>query len=136
VKKEAGAAVLTLVAAFTSSPNGAISADENERLLDPCSAWDRTFPAPAGGAYRGPRKLHHVEPKFPREVTSPLWLGAVVLDTSGAVKAVHRVRPVTGDAALDEAVTKAVKQWRYEPYLVDGKPTEVCVAVSLQIHVR
>jgi protein TonB len=41
---------------------------------------------------------------------------------SGAVKQVSVVR--AGDSRLAEAALHAVKQWRYNPYILNGSPVE------------
>lgn len=59
--------------------------------------------------------------------------GTVVLrltiDERGTVT---QVRAVSGDAELAKAAVDAVKQWRYAPYLQDGKPTAVTTTVNFE----
>jgi TonB family protein len=66
------------------------------------------------------RLSHTVTPKYPADASAD---GTVVLkevvDETGKVAG---VRLVEGDAALANAAILAVKQWRYRPYLRDGKP--------------
>ena len=54
-----------------------------------------------------------------------------VIDERGAVKALQLVE---GDTALADAAMKAVKQWRYKPYIRDGKalPFQTIVLVDFQ----
>jgi TonB family protein len=52
----------------------------------------------------------------------------VIITTSGTVT---QVQPVTGDSALVRSATEAVKQWVYEPTLVDGQPVEVDTVIEL-----
>jgi TonB family protein len=54
-----------------------------------------------------------------------------VVDESGDVAA---VRLVEGNAALATAAINAVKQWRYRPYIRDGKamPFQTIVIVDFQ----
>jgi TonB family protein len=51
------------------------------------------------------------------------------LDSDGAVRT---VRIVSGNRALAAAAAKAVRQWRYRPYLKDGQPvaTETNIVIS------
>jgi TonB family protein len=51
------------------------------------------------------------------------------LDSEGAVRT---VRIVSGNRALAAAAAKAVRQWRYRPYLKDGQPvaTETNIVIS------
>ncbi len=68
------------------------------------------------------RLAHGVEPKFPVEARSGDGQGTIVLkevvDENGKVAG---VRLVEGDAILATAAIQAVKQWRYRPYVRNGK---------------
>jgi protein TonB len=44
------------------------------------------------------------------------------IDTKGDIST---LKVVQGDPILAEAAAKAVKQWRYRPYVLNGKPVEV-----------
>jgi len=107
-----------------------------EQLLDPCAAWNPSFAVPSGGPFNPPKKIRHVVPRLPAEVSSTTWLGAVVVNEKGGITEVHRVRPVNSDSAVDAAVQKAIRGWRYEPYMVNGTATPICLAVKVQIHAR
>ncbi len=68
------------------------------------------------------RLTYSVAPKYPIEALSGKTEGTVVLkavvDDSGKIDS---VRLVEGNATLATAAIQAVKQWRYRPYLRDGK---------------
>jgi protein TonB len=68
------------------------------------------------------RLAHSVPPKYPVEARSGAAQGTVVLkaviDETGKVDG---LRLVEGNATLATAAIKAVKQWRYRPYVRDGK---------------
>jgi TonB family protein len=68
------------------------------------------------------RLTYSVAPKYPVEALSAKTEGTVVLkavvDDSGKIDG---VRLVEGNATLATAAIQAVKQWRYRPYLRDGK---------------
>ena len=51
------------------------------------------------------------------------------VDSDGTVRT---VRVVSGNRALAAAAVRAVRQWRYRPYLQDGQPiaTETNIAIS------
>jgi protein TonB len=70
------------------------------------------------------RLAHTVQPNFPVEARGQAQAqGTVVLkevvDENGKVEG---LRLVEGNAALATAAIQAVKQWRYRPYVRDGKP--------------
>jgi protein TonB len=68
------------------------------------------------------RLAHSVPPKYPVEARSGAAQGTVVLkavvDENGKVEG---LRLVEGNATLATAAIQAVKQWRYRPYVREGK---------------
>ncbi len=81
------------------------------------------------------RLAHSVPPKNPIEARSGGAEGTVVLkavvDENGKVEG---LRLVEGNATLATAAIQAVKQWRYRPYVRDGKaqPFQTVVIVDFQ----
>ena len=83
------------------------------------------------------RLTHSVPAQYPAEARSgeAQGQGTIVLkevvDETGKVEG---VRLVEGDAALANAAIKAVKQWRYRPYVRDGKalPFQTVVIIDFQ----
>jgi protein TonB len=82
------------------------------------------------------RLAHGVQPNFPVEARGQAQAqGTVVLkevvDENGKVEG---LRLVEGNAALATAAIEAVKQWRYRPYIRDGKaqPFQTIVIVDFQ----
>ena len=81
------------------------------------------------------RLLHHATPVYPAEARKAGVEGTVVLKAViSETGAVHGVRVVEGNPALTAAAVAAVKQWRYRPYLRDGKtlPFQTIVLVEFQ----
>ncbi len=80
------------------------------------------------------RLAHSIAPKYPADARAGAE-GTVVLkevvDETGKVAA---VRLVEGDATLATAAMQAVKQWRYRPYVRDGKiePFQTVVILDFQ----
>jgi TonB family protein len=68
------------------------------------------------------RLVHHVPPTLPRGAAAQALEGTVILktvvDDTGKVESVHLVE---GNPTLADAAIRAVKQWRYRPYVRDGK---------------
>jgi protein TonB len=81
------------------------------------------------------RLLYHVPPALPKGATAQELEGTVILktmvDDTGKVESVHLVE---GNPALADAAIQAVKQWRYRPYVRDGKslPFQTVVLVDFQ----
>src|SRR5208282_3001477 len=81
------------------------------------------------------RLAHSVAPKYPAEARAAVADGTVILkavvDANGKVEG---LRLVEGNASLATAAIEAVKQWRYRPYVRDGKaqPFQTVVIVDFQ----
>jgi TonB family protein len=81
------------------------------------------------------RLVHHVLPTLPEGANAQGLEGTVVLkmvvDDSGKVESVHLIE---GNPALADAAIHAVEQWRYRPYVRDGKslPFQTVVLVDFQ----
>jgi TonB family protein len=73
------------------------------------------------------------EPQYPADALAAHRSGDVVLEvvvkTDGSVAS---TRPVSGDPVLAAAASDAVRTWRYDPYRVQGRPTEFQTDVTLK----
>ena len=55
-----------------------------------------------------------------------------MLDTVIAADgSVERVNPISGNVQLADAAARAVRQWRYKPYVVDGRKVPVHTQVRV-----
>lgn len=69
---------------------------------------------------------HRVEPVYPVQARAQRLEGNVVLDVRiGEDGIVRDVKTISGSPILAAAAMTAVKQWRYSPFLLSGKPTAV-----------
>jgi periplasmic protein TonB len=85
-----------------------------------------------GGNLVAPKLVRKVNPEYPAlaaqaRVAAVLILEAEV-DTHGQVQTVRVLR---GQPLFDEAAVAAVKQWRYQPLLLNGVPTDFVLTVTL-----
>lgn len=94
-----------------------------------------------GRSVRAPKKLRDVPPKYPElppgTVGSGVWLGEVLIDNAGKVAHVWPIREVKfvpPFPAFNNALTDAMRQWEFEPLLVQGKPTAFCMTVTVNIN--
>ena len=83
-------------------------------------------------AFMGNRLLGRVEPAYPSESRGKPIAGVVivrvVIDKSdGVLQADY----VSGPAVLVPAAIEAVKQWKYQPYLLNGEAVEVESTVEI-----
>jgi protein TonB len=88
-----------------------------------------------GGQIKTPKLVHSVPPVYP-ELGVKARLSAVLIleaqvDTGGRVKTVSVLR---GAPLFDEAAVEAVKQWRYQPLLLNGVPTEFILTVTVKFN--
>jgi protein TonB len=84
-----------------------------------------------------PKLLRKVEPQFPTVALKAHISGRVLLeaitDISGRVKT---VRVIMGHPLLRAAAVQAVKQWIYEPYMINGNPRPVIFTVSVNFSLQ
>lgn len=77
-----------------------------------------------------PKLVSRVMPVYPADAAKEHVSGDVVMEVNlkddGTVE---RVNVIDGPSSLLEATTNAVKQWRYQPLLVNGKPVVKFVVV-------
>jgi protein TonB len=92
-------------------------------------------PIRVGGNIRVPLKLHDVRPAYPESMRAEGREADVQLEATiagdGSVSAAHvvsaQIHPDFAIAAID-----AVRQWRYSPTLLNGKPIEVVMTVAVR----
>jgi TonB family protein len=76
--------------------------------------------------------IHRVEPEYPEEARNRQLQGAVVLDIHiGQDGTVQETKLVSGEPLLGDAAMAAVRQWRFQPRLVDGAPAEMQTRITL-----
>jgi protein TonB len=85
-----------------------------------------------GGQIVAPKLMRSVQPVYPEIAKLSRVQGLVILEalvgTNGAVKTVKVLR---GNPLLEEAAMEAVRQWRYQPLLLNGEPTEFILSVTV-----
>ena len=83
-----------------------------------------------------PRKTWNVTPEYPRLARLRRIDGIVILevtvDRQGEVSSVSVLRSAEG---LVEAAVEAVRQWRYEPTIVNGSPVSVIFTETVRFQI-
>lgn len=104
-----------------------------ERYRSPnAAASQQPPPIKLAGSIMAQRLLHRVEPQYPLEAEKSKLQGVVVLDTViGTDGSVKELRPVSGPDLLVEAATDAVRWWRFQPYMVNGRPVAVETTIEV-----
>jgi TonB family protein len=90
-----------------------------------------------GGDLRPPKKIKDVPPVYPAEAQEARVQGVVIMevriDERGTVT---DVRPLRSIPLLDQAAIDAVKQWQYEPTLLNGVAVPVIMTVTVNFTLR
>lgn len=114
----------------------AFARNVQEIMLDRSSSSASVAPASTlitlpAGLMTG-RLVHKVAPVYPAWARANHIAGTVVLrawiSMAGRIK---NLIPVSGPRELMEPSIGAVQQWRYRPYVVNGKPVEVTTDIQL-----
>jgi protein TonB len=86
-----------------------------------------------GGHIHPPKLVHKVEPVYPSLALEARLSMLVILEAQVDIRGqVKSVRVLRGHPLFDDAALAAVKQWRYQPLLLNGTPTEFILTVTLQ----
>jgi len=75
---------------------------------------------------------HQVTPTYPRQALPLRLEGPVVLEATVSESGrLENVKVVSGHSLLARAATDAVSQWRYRPYLLNGKPVRMQTKITV-----
>lgn len=129
-----------------SAATGSINAPHVElprsvgQLPEPPAPVKET-PAPQrvriGGTVKNGRLLKSVQPIYPEMAKAMHLQGKVKLAaTVGPDGRVKSVKLISGNPTFARAAEAAVKQWVYEPSLLDGEPVQVVNEVELDFNLR
>jgi TonB family protein len=98
--------------------------------LDPPSSKDKK------GDIKKPRLIRKVDPNYPEKAKKAGIQGRVVVTAvTDVFGCVVEAKVIKGPEALRETAVNAIKQWVYEPYLINGvpKPVKFTVVVSFNL---
>ena len=92
-------------------------------------------PIRAGGQIKEPTLIHRVEPVYPllalaRQLEGVVILEAIV-DNEGRVESVKVLR---SPGVFEQAAVEAVRQWRYSPVILNGRPERFILTVVVSFH--
>jgi TonB family protein len=78
------------------------------------------------------RKVHHVDPVKPPQAQSAGASGVVILQiTVAADGTVTNAKVLRSIPPLDQAALDAVRQWRYEPFMAEGRAVPILLTVTV-----
>jgi protein TonB len=79
--------------------------------------------------------VKRIDPQYPAAARASCIQGDVVLliitATDGSVKS---AKPISGPIELQSAAIQAVEQWKYSPYLLNGKRMELETRATVGFH--
>lgn len=94
-------------------------------------------PLPVGGDVKAARLVKSVPPIYPQMARTQRISGNVTIDAVVDVDGnVSTMKILSGPAILHRAALDAVKQWRYEPAILDGKATASHLTVIVQFRLQ
>ena len=89
-----------------------------------------------GGGVSAPKKIFDPDPEYSEEARKAKYQGTcvlyVIVGSDGRPRDIRVSR--TLGLGLDEKAIEAVKSWRFEPAMKDGKP--VAVAINIEVDFR
>jgi TonB family protein len=94
-------------------------------------------PVPIGGDVKPAKLLKSVQPVYPQMARTQHVSGNVqidaLIDADGNVSA---MKVLSGPALLRDSALQSLKQWKYQPAELDGKPTSMHLTVVLQFRAQ
>ncbi len=84
----------------------------------------------------GGRLVYRVSPVYPAQAKMFRLEGKVILNATVMEDgSVRDLKVVQGEPVLAQSAVVAVKQWRYQPFLLDGKPvkTETSITIDFKL---
>ena len=92
---------------------------------------------------RPPKKVRDVRPTYPDLPRgtrgSGIWIGELLLDTDGNVShiwTIRQARLTPPFPAFNRAILDAVRQWQFEPFVVESEARPIWLTVSVKINWR
>jgi TonB family protein len=94
-------------------------------------------PVPVGGDVKPARLISSVPPAYPALARTQHVAGDVrvdaLIDANGRVST---MKVVSGPTLLHQAAMDALRQWKYQPATLDGKPVAMHLTVTLQFRLK
>ncbi len=116
----------------TATPPVAPLSNFSENVANAMAAPASSQPIKVGGNVQRAKLVRQVKPQYPPVAKAGRIQGTVhliaVIAKDGAVQS---LTVVSGDPLLIPAATEAVKQWMYQPTMLNGEPVEVMTTVDV-----
>jgi periplasmic protein TonB len=94
-------------------------------------------PVVVSGGVMAARLIHRVQPEYPRTALMIHLAGTIQLRAIiGMDGSVRNLEIVSGNPILAEAALDAVRQWRYQPTRLSGRPVEVETLITVDFQMQ
>jgi protein TonB len=94
-------------------------------------------PTPIGGDVVTARLISSVPPAYPALARTQHIQGDVRVDALIGVNGrVTSMKVISGPTLLHQAAMDALRQWKYQPATLDGKPVAMHLTVTIQFHLQ
>jgi len=94
-------------------------------------------PLPVGGDVKPAKLLKSVPPVYPEVARNQRVSGDVQIDALiDADGNVSTMKVLSGSPLLHQAALNALKQWKYQPAELDGKPTSMHLTITIQFRAQ
>lgn len=85
------------------------------------------------GEVKPPKLIKAVTPLYPLNARRLGFEGVVIIEATTDLKGrVAKTKVLKSVPLLDQAAVKAIKQWVYEPLVIDGRPRAIVFTVSIR----
>jgi len=92
----------------------------------------KSDPVRISGGVQAAKLIYQVKPAYPPLARQARIQGVVILEALiGKDGSISTLRVISGHTLLTQAALDAVKQWKYQPTLLSGEPTEVVTTVTV-----
>jgi TonB family protein len=130
--------------AFSSSRASSVAKDapsgadgDTESSLPAFHRRGSIFSPTAGGVVTPARLVQSSSPAYPREAMKLGLSGEVIIDAIvNASGTLNSIQVVSGPDLLRPAALEAVAKWKYQPALLDGRPTTEHVTIRLKFRAK
>lgn len=126
-----------------SSADPALEISSNASASTPVSALGGSnhagpvAPVPVGGDVKPAQLIESVPPQYPQMARNQHLGGNVIIDALvDAEGNVSSMKVLSGPPLLHQAALNALKQWKYEPAELNGKPTSMHLTVTIQFRAQ
>ena len=122
------------------SPEGdatALGANLGASGKQPAAPAAPAGPVPVGGEVTQARLVFSVPPAYPALARAQHVSGGVTMDALiDANGRVTKMKVLSGPALLQQAAMDALRQWKYQPAMLDGKAVPIHLTVTIQFRLQ